>query len=121
MSDEPAMKERGQRDELGPLTSALMILARRNVPPDIQELLLTGNPMLKVAPGALTDLVATIRNAALEEAAKVAQAQFWAFVGGRRVVSRQASPDEIATAILALKEKGPETEKPASPFGEAGA
>ena len=62
------MKEPVDWNERGPLVTALMILTRQNVPVDVQELLLNGNPMLKVAPGALAALVEAIR---ADEAAKV--------------------------------------------------
>jgi hypothetical protein len=39
------------------LTKALMILARRNVPVHVQELLVYGEPRLNVAPGALRAVV----------------------------------------------------------------
>lgn len=35
------------------LTAALVVLARYNVPPDVQELLVQGNPMRDIRPGAL--------------------------------------------------------------------
>lgn len=52
-------------------------------------------------------LEAQARIAALEETAvSAAKACFWSNVGGGRVVSRQASPDEIEAAIRAALAKG---------------
>lgn len=46
--------------------------------------------------------ITAIRASALEEAAKAAHACFWSQVGGGRIVSRQASPDEVEAAIRSL-------------------
>jgi hypothetical protein len=40
-------------DDVPDLVAALMILADHNVPPDVQELLLYGNPSRSIPPGAL--------------------------------------------------------------------
>lgn len=39
--------------------ATLLVLARSNVPPDIQELLVAGNPMLGVPPGVLRAAIAS--------------------------------------------------------------
>ena len=42
------------------LVAPLLILARSNVPPDIQELLVAGNPMMGVPPGVLRAAIASV-------------------------------------------------------------
>lgn len=54
--------------ELDNLTAAVTALARHNIPTDIQELLLTGNPERGIAPGALkAALSATVPAPAIED------------------------------------------------------
>jgi hypothetical protein len=54
-----------------PLTAALVVLARRGIPSDVQALLIEGDPMRGIAPGALSDALDAAQDAA-EEAERIA-------------------------------------------------
>lgn len=49
----PAMAAGDEVQGMDALTAALVVLARYNVPPNVQELLVQGNPMRDIRPGAL--------------------------------------------------------------------
>lgn len=53
--------------------AALVILAEANIPPDIQELLVRGDPMRGIAPNALGKALTAARQQGIEDAAKVAE------------------------------------------------
>lgn len=53
-----------------PLREALMVLARWNIPPDVQEMLISGNPAMSIPPGALSAAIEVATDAA-EEAAVI--------------------------------------------------
>ena len=53
------------------MAAALVALAQRNVPPDVQELLMIGNPELDIAPGALEAAIEAAVDA-IEEAERIA-------------------------------------------------
>lgn len=59
--------------DLDTLTAAVMALARHNISPDIQGLLMSGNPMRNVAPRALEAAIAAAVEAERERCAKVAE------------------------------------------------
>jgi hypothetical protein len=42
------------------LTEALVILARTNIPTDVQELLVSGDPMRSIPPGVLSSVLSTL-------------------------------------------------------------
>lgn len=62
--------------ELSDIAAALVVLARHNIPTDIQELLVRGDPARGIKPGALAAAIEALREserqAEREEAAKVA-------------------------------------------------
>lgn len=51
-------------------TAALITLARLGIPPDIQELLVQGDPMRGIAPGAFRTVILSAQAEATEAAAK---------------------------------------------------
>ena len=46
--------------ELDAATAALMVMAEHNVPPDIQELLVFGNPILGVPEGVMSKVIKAV-------------------------------------------------------------
>lgn len=53
---------------LNRLTAALVALARHNIPTDVQELLVQGDPMRSIAPGALERaLLAALQSGSVQD------------------------------------------------------
>lgn len=55
------------------VVTALVVLARKNIPPDFQELLTSGNPVRDIPPHALRSALEAVIPSLIEECAKVAE------------------------------------------------
>lgn len=94
------------------IAKALVILARLNVPVDIQELLVIGNPDQGISPGALAKVIATVvadMTAQIEKSKHVIR-ECASALGNGAFVSPECSdefhaqaPTEIAKCASALR------------------
>jgi hypothetical protein len=64
------MPRSGQHKTPPPLVAALVVLAERGIPTDVQDLLVAGDPMRGIAPGALEAAIEAAQDAA-EEAERI--------------------------------------------------
>lgn len=89
--------------------AALVVLAQRGVPPDIQELLVRGNPQIGVAPGALRAALTsqgTVGRGATEEMVEAALRAFYRHTAVQNFPrSAQDMMERALEAALALSSR----------------